>query len=548
MAIGCNVPYHTLLYQSKVIMRAADALISTILASGTDTIFSLSGNQIMSIYDAAIDQPVHLIHTRHEAGAVYMADGYARSTGKTGIALVTAAPGFTNALGPLFAIKATETPLVLISGDSPVAKDDLMPFQRLDQTLIAQGLVKESWRITKADRLTDDLAGAIALAHSGRPGPIHLSVPQDVLEAKIKDPAPFNPEQFQPETMALCKADLPSILSIIDQAEYPLIITGPSQHESRRQKAAENLMAALSIPVITMQSPRGLNDPSIGRIKDVLAKADCIILIDKDVDFTLAAGDLDQVPAENFILITSQSESIAHASTVLSGRLQWGCLADPVTTMTALSQANAIKGDPAWCRFVQSKIKDRPKPPRSNGDMTAYDVMDIIGQQTADSDPIFVIDGGEVGQWAQSVLPLDNALTNGISGAIGGSLPQAIGVAMANPERHVIAIMGDGTAGFYLSELDTARRLGLKLTVIIANDLRWGAEVVIQERLYGTDRVMGCLLDQKTRYDQIARGFGANGVLAETLDQFQTGLAKALKSRKPTVINAMIKGLPAPSF
>ena len=106
--------------------------------------------------------------------------------------------------------------------------------------------------------------------------------------------------------------------------------------------------------------------------------------------------------------------------------------------------------------------------------MTAYDVMDAIGQQTADSDPIFVIDGGEVGQWAQSVLPLDNALTNGISGAIGGSLPQAIGVAMANPDRHVIAIMGDGTAGFYLSELDTARRLGLKLTVIIANDLRWG--------------------------------------------------------------------------
>ena len=548
MAIGYKELNNINKNEFKVIMRAADALISTVLASGTDTIFSLSGNQIMSIYDAAIDQPINLIHTRHEAGAVYMADGYARSTGKTGIALVTAAPGFTNALGPLFAIKATETPLVLISGDSPVAKDDLMPFQRLDQTLIAQGLVKESWRITKADRLADDLAGAIALAHSGRPGPIHLSVPQDVLEAIVKDPAPFDPEQFQPETMALSKADLPSILSIIDQAEYPLIITGPSQHESRQRKAVQDLMAALSIPVITMQSPRGLNDPAMGRIKDVLAKADCIILIDKDVDFTLAAGDLDHVPAESFILITSQSESIAHASTVLSGRLQWGCLADPVTAMTALTHANTIKGDPAWCRFVQSKIKDRPKPPKSNGDMTAYDVMDAIGQQTAESDPIFVIDGGEVGQWAQSVLPLDNALTNGISGAIGGSLPQAIGVAMANPDRHVIAIMGDGTAGFYLSELDTARRLGLKLTVIVANDLRWGAEVVIQERLYGADRVAGCLLDEKTRYDQIAKGFGANGILAESLDQFETGLLKALKSRKPTVINALIKGMPAPSF
>ena len=529
-------------------MRASEALISTVLASGTGTIFSLSGNQIMSIYDAAIDHPINLIHTRHEAGAVYMADGYARSSGKTGIALVTAAPGFTNALGPLFAVKATETPLVLISGDSPVAKDDLMPFQRLNQNLIAQGLVKESWRVTKADRLADDLAGAIALAHSGRPGPIHLSVPQDILEDQVKNHTHVDPQQFQPETIPLSKADLPSILSIIDQAEYPLIITGPSHHESRQHKVAEHLMAALSIPVITMQSPRGLNDPGMGRIKDVLAKADCIILIDKDMDFTLASGDIDCVPAESFILITSQSESIAHASAVLSGRLQWGCLADPVTAMHALTQSNSIKGNASWCNFVQSKIKERPKPPKSNGDVIAYDVMEAIKRQCIDADPIFVIDGGEVGQWAQSVLPLDNALTNGISGAIGGSLPQAIGTAVANPDRHVIAIMGDGTAGFYLSELDTARRLGLNLTVIIANDQRWGAEVVIQERLYGADRVQGCLLDEKTRYDQIAKGFGANGMLTETLEQFQTALAKALKSRKPTVINAIIKGMPAPSF
>ena len=529
-------------------MRAADALISTVLASGTDTIFSLSGNQIMSVYDAAIDQPINLVHTRHEAGAVYMADGYARSSGKTGIALVTAAPGFTNALGPLFALRATETPLVLISGDSPVGKDQLMPFQQLDQQLVAQGLVKESWRVTKADRLADDLAGAIALARSGRPGPIHLSVPQDVLEGETADPAPFDEKQFQPETIPLSNADLPSILRLIDQAAFPLIITGPSQHQSRHDQATENLMAALSIPVITMQSPRGLNDPGMGQIKDVLAKADCIILIDKDVDFTLASGDLDHVPAETFILIASQSESIAHASAVLSGRLQWGCLADPETAIEALTNAEGIKGDPSWCRFVQSKIKERPKPPKSNGKVTAFDVMTTIGQHTATLDPIVVIDGGEVGQWAQSVLPLDHALTNGISGAIGGSLPQAIGVALANPDRHVIAIMGDGTAGFYLSELDTARRLGLKLTVIIANDLRWGAEVVIQERLYGEDRVQGCQLDENTRYDQIAKGFGANGIFTESLEQFEKGLAKALRSRKPTVINAMIKGLPAPSF
>ena len=529
-------------------MRAADHLIETLLAGGTDTLFSLSGNQIMSIYDAAIDSPMRLVHTRHEAGAVYMADGYARSTGKTGVALVTAAPGLTNALGPLFAIRATETPLVLLSGDSPISKDQMMPFQRLDQQLVAQGLVKESWRVTHADRLANDVAGAMALAQSGRPGPIHLSLPQDVLEAQIASPSPLDDAQFEPETMPFSNADLPSILSLIDQAERPLIITGPSQHHSRHPNAAQKLMDHLSIPVLTMQSPRGLNDPGLGRIKEVLAKADCIILIDKDVDFTIASGQVDQVPAGCFILIASQSDSIAHASSVLSGRLQWGCMADPVTAMAALAETSGIKGKAQWLKFVQSKIAERPQPPKQNGPLHVYHVVQSIAEMTQDLDPIVVIDGGEVGQWAQSVLPLDHALTNGISGAIGGSLPQAIGVAMAHPDRHVIAIMGDGTAGFYLSEIETARRLGLNLTVVIANDLRWGAEVVIQERLYGKDRMQGCWLDDQTRYDRIAKGFGANGHYAETLDGFNAAFAKALKSRKPTVINTMIKGHPAPSF
>ena len=529
-------------------IRAANHLIDTIYKGGTDTIFSLSGNQIMSVYDTVIDHPINLVHTRHEAGAVYMADGYARSSGKVGVALVTAAPGFTNALGPLFAVKATETPLLLLSGDSPVEKDHAMPFQQLDQQLIAQGLVKETWRITDSGRLASDIAGAMALARSGRPGPIHVSLPQDILETSVSGHCELDDEQFQAEPTAFSNADLPSIMRLIDSAEKPLIITGPSQHESRHAKAAQNLMAALSIPVITMQSPRGLNDPGLGKIKDVLAAADCIILIDKDVDFTLASGNPALIPADQFILIASQSESIAHASSVLSGRLQWGCLADPITAMTALTNATGIKGKSSWLKFVQSKIAERPKAPPSSQQATAYDLMQDLVSATHDQDPIFVIDGGEVGQWAQSILPLDHALTNGISGAIGGSLPQAIGVAMANPSRHVIAIMGDGTAGFYLSELDTARRLGLKITVIIANDLRWGAEVVIQERLYGISRAEGCLLDHHTRYDQIAKGFGANGHFVETSEGFSIALQKALKSRKPTIINALIKGLPAPSF
>ena len=529
-------------------MRAADLLIQALISSGTDTVFSLSGNQIMSIYDAAIDQPLKLVHTRHEAGAVYMADGYARASGKTGIALVTAAPGFTNAISALYAVSATETPLVLLSGDSPVSKDKLMPFQKMDQQDVARPLVKETWRLSHPDRIGHDLASAIALAKSGRPGPVHLSLPEDILTATIEESQDLTPEQFTLENVSLGNADLPSVLSIIDRAEYPVIITGPSLHPSRAPGVADRLMKALNIPVICMQSPRGLNDPALGKIRDVIAEADSLILIDKDVDFTLASGDLEHVPANNIVLIASNAESIAHASTMLAGRLKWGCIADPLVAAQILTDVTTIKGKSPWLRQVMKKIAVRPKPPQSTDSMIAHQVMTTINTVMADANPIYVIDGGEVGQWAQSVLPLDQALINGTSGAIGGSLPQAIGAALAQPKRPIIAIMGDGTAGFYLSELDTARRLGLKLIVVIVNDLRWGAEVVIQERVYGKDRVQGCLLDDKTRYDQIAQGFGANGLYAETPEALQKALIAAGKNRKPTVINAMIKGMPAPSF
>ncbi|MCE2517308.1 MAG: thiamine pyrophosphate-binding protein [Alphaproteobacteria bacterium] len=456
-------------------MRAANQLIHSIIAAGTDTIFSLSGNQIMAVYDAAIDHDITLVHTRHEGGAVYMADGYARSSGKIGVALVTAAPGFTNALGPLYAIRQTQTPMLVLSGDSPLAMDGKMPFQQLDQPQLSAPLVKDSWRVTNPNRLADDIAGAIALARSGRPGPVHISLPQDMLEDDAGLAKTFDDTAFSPEPMMLSNADLPSIMTAIGDAEKPLIITGPSLHPTQAPGVADHLMAALHIPVICMQSPRGMNDPALGKIKVILENADALILLDKDVDFTLASGDIDRLPAERVALIAAQAESIAHASTVLSGRLSWGCIGDPVTAAKALSEVTTVKGPKAWFNHVMKALDARPASPTAatGAGLTAHHLAEAISTHL-DPMPLIVVDGGEVGQWAQSVLPRDSILTNGLSGAIGGSIPQAIGMALANPGRRVLAFMGDGTAGFYLSELDTARRMGLPITFIIANDQRWG--------------------------------------------------------------------------
>ena len=122
-------------------MRGADLLAKSILKSGTDKIFTVSGNQIMPFFDAAIDVKLELIHCRHEASAVFMADGFFQTSGKVGIALVTAAPGFTNALGPLYSINQSQSAIVLLSGDTPFYQESLMSFQKLDQILSDNGSV-----------------------------------------------------------------------------------------------------------------------------------------------------------------------------------------------------------------------------------------------------------------------------------------------------------------------------------------------------------------------------------------------------------------------
>ena len=529
--------------------RAADRLVDSLIMAGTDTVFSLSGNQIMSIYDAAIGKPLRIVHARHEGGAVYMADGYSRASGKVGVALVTAAPGFTNALGPLYPVMQSQIPLLLLSGDSPTNRDSMGAFQEFDQSLTTRGLVKESWRCTNPERLPLDIAGGIRMAQSGRPGPVHIALPEDMLN-ETTAPADTNALEFNAELSPLSQADLHAILSMLDNASNPLIITGPSLSETCQPGLTRKAQDALQIPVITMQSPRGLNDPALGDLRSILKAADQIVLIDKDVDFTLGFGDEQVMPCERIAMVAAEADSIARASNLISGRLEWGCLGDPVSALNALIEANTVKGPKAWMESVTAATRKRPPHPKEGETATAPAILNAMNAVITEMEtpPILIIDGGEFGQWSQSILPTEQMHINGLSGAIGGSIPQAVGAAMANPGRRVIALLGDGTAGFHFMEIEIARKYDLPITFIIGNDYRWGAEVEIQKRQFGANRMEGCMLDATTRYDRMASAVGAKGVMAEDTASFVKALTASFNGRKPVVINTIIEGLPAPTF
>ncbi|MDD9929840.1 MAG: thiamine pyrophosphate-dependent enzyme, partial [Rhodospirillaceae bacterium] len=162
-------------------------------------------------------------------------------------------------------------------------------------------------------------------------------------------------------------------------------------------------------------------------------------------------------------------------------------------------------------------------------------------------DPILISDGGEFGQWAQAMVSAPTRVINGPSGAIGGGICYAIAAKLARPEATVIALMGDGTAGFHFSEFDTAVRAGAAIVAVIGNDARWNAEHLIQMRDYGEQRLIGCELNQ-TRYDLAAAGLGCVGEYVTSEDQLTGALERAVSGGQPACVNVEIEGFGAPNF
>jgi len=532
-------------------MRGADLVARSLAQAGVRTIFTLSGNQIMPIFDACIDVDIRLIHTRHEAAAVYMADAWAQVTGEVGIAMITAAPGFANGLSPLFSARSAESPVVLLSGDSPVGQDGMGAFQELSQADIAAPLTKAAFRSESAEGLGHDIAKAIRVARSGRPGPVHLALPFDLLNADASNAAVPTGDAFEAEVTPADPASVQAIARLLAKAERPLILTGPALNRSRAGGLLDELGSALDAPVVAMESPRGLKDPSLGAFAEMLPQTDLIVSLGKAIDFTLGFAKPPAVDRDcRFIVVDADSDALERARRGLGGRLAIALRADPSDAARQLMQnSDGGSGRAAWRGEVAEAIAYRETGLSASGDkIPSWDlcqgVQDVLDKA---EDPILVADGGEFGQWAQAVVSAPTRVINGPSGAIGGGLCYAIAAKLARPDATVIALMGDGTAGFHFSEFDTAARAGAGIVAVIGNDARWNAEHLIQMRDYGEQRLIGCELNQ-TRYDLAAAGLGCQGEHVESPGQLAGALERAAASPQPVCVNVEMEGFGAPNF
>jgi len=533
--------------------RGADLLARSLKAAGVKRIFTLSGNHIMPVFDAALTAGIELLHVRHEASAVHMADAYARLTGEPGIAMVTGGPGHANAVGALYTAQMSESPVVLLSGHAPNNQAGMGAFQEMRQAEMTLPVVKAAWTSASADSVGDDVARAIASALSGRPGPTHLSLPTDALEETTSAATPAA-VAFAPHPLPLAASDAQSVMERLRRAHRPLILAGPAMLTRSGRARLAALEEASGIPVVGMESPRGVNDPSLGAFAQMLASADCVLLLGKRLDFTLKFGQAPAFdPACEFLQIDAEAAEFQRARNALGTRLAVSITADVASTLAALTQVAQAGSIPAgtWRNDVNAAIRYRPPAWDTAKAATAGKLHPVQAcrplQALLDTHPdaVLVSDGGEFGQWAQACLSAPNRVINGPAGAIGSALPFALGARVALPEAPIVTLMGDGTFGFHTAEIDTAVRYKLPFVAVIGNDARWNAEYQIQLKAYGPERLVGCEL-LPTRYDLVAAAFGAYGEQVNSAEALPAAAARAQASRLPALLNVAIEGVPAP--
>jgi len=533
-------------------MRGADIVAQSLNACGVRTVFALSGNQIMPIFDAALDADLRLIHTRHEACAVFMAEAHAQLSGQIGVAMVTAGPGFAGALPAMYSANWSETPVLLLSGDSPLAKDGWGAFQELDQCAMAAPVTKHTIRAKSADTLGDDLARAISIARSGRPGPVHVALPADVLMAQTNAPVPAE-SAFARQPLAPQPCDIDGLLSALANAQRPVILTGPALNQTRAGDVLRGLSEATGAPVVPMESPRALRDPALGRFADCLLRADLVISLGKAFDYTVGYGREGVFPADVPVFaVAPDAPALERAERALGARLAGRINADADLCAEAMIKSAPSRSDDraGWHEEVQVALANRdvePIPPTGEG-VVPRDVAEALQAVVEKAgDAVYVADGGEFGQWMQGFIDAPARVMNGASGAIASAFGNAIGAQVARPDATVICTCGDGTAGFYFGELDTAVREGAKAIFVIGNDARWNAEHMLQLRQFGPERLTGCDL-LPTRYDLAAAGLGCHGEHVTRTEELAPALERAMASGLPAVINVKLNAQPAPVF
>lgn len=521
----------------------------TLKREGVRYLFTLNGGHIGPILDACIDEGIAVIDTRHEEAAVHMAHGWSWVTGEVGFATVTAGPGVTNAATGVANAWSSGNPIILLGGRPPLKQFGMGGFHEMDQIAFMRPITKWSETILETERIPEFITRALRIAITGRPGPVFLDIPADILRNRIKPENVWFPAHYKPETRV--EGDPSAVekaVKLLSEAQKPLLVAGQGVWRSQATQELREFVEASGIPVWLTHNGRGLIPaghplyfPAARSF--ALKNADVILIIGARLNYVLAYGRPPRFNEKaKVIQVDIDPQQIGHNRDV-----EVGILGDARAVLKQLLQASEgslLTRQEAFTAWIEA-LREKDQTAQQSLEVAlnspsvpihplrlCKEIRDFV-----DRDATLVVDGGDILSFARISLRSyepGHWLDAGTFGCLGQGLPFALAAKLARPRQQVLLLVGDGSFGFHAMEMDTALRHNLPIVVVISNNASWAIEKYNQQVEFKRTIVTDL---RYSHYEEMVKALGGFGIYVEKPEELKPALEKAFSSGLPSCIN-----------
>lgn len=550
-------------------IKGAELFVKALKEEGVDTLFAYPGGQAMDLFDALYDQnDIEVVLPRHEQALVHAADGYARSTGKVGVCMVTSGPGATNLVTGIATANFDSVPLVCFTGQVPTNLIGNDAFQEVDIVGITRSICKYSITVRKREDLARIIKEAFFIARSGKPGPVVIDLPKDIQKAYGSSDYPdsVNIRSYKPN-QGVHIVQIKKAMDILLNSKKPVFLIGGGVNISHANDEMTKLAEITGVPVITTIMGKGAvptNHPLyVGNIGIHGNYASNMAVNECDVLFSIGTRFNDRITGK--ISEFAKNATIVHidvdsASISRNIEVDIPIVADAKLAIEKLLEYAAKVDDNEWLDKVMKWKKDFPINMNTSKGLTAEKIIKKINNMFDSF--IMATDVGQHQLWTTQYIELDNnkqILTSGGLGTMGYGFPAAIGAKLGNPQKDVICITGDGGMQMNIQEMATAVAYELPLIICIFNNSYLGNVRQWQEMFYGKRYSSTCLkfrkscnknCNNKTKccppyipdFIKLAQSYEAYGIRVEDENDIEAAFLEAKKNKNaPTIIEFIIE-------
>lgn len=529
-------------------LNGAEILIECLKEQGVDTVFGYPGGAILNVYDELYKHKNEIRHvlTSHEQGASHAADGYARSTGKVGVCLATSGPGATNLVTGIATAYMDSVPIVAITCNVGVPLLGKDSFQEIDIAGVTMPITKHNYIVKDVTKLADTIRKAFEIAKKGRPGPVLVDIPKDVTAQKTEYQAK-EPVAVQRDTGRITEEDLQTALKLIRKAKKPYVFVGGGAVISGASEDLREFVDKIDAPVCDSLMGKGAFDGTDPRYTGMLGMhgtktsnygvSECDLLIAIGVRFSdRVLGNAKKFANQAKILQLDVDPAEINKNIVVTASV----IGDVKEILGRLDAQLAPMEHKEWMDHILAYKEKYPLTYHPEGLSGPYIVEQVYRMTKGEA--IMVTEVGQHQMWTAQYYRYAKPrtlLTSGGLGTMGYGLGAAIGAQVANPDKQVVNIAGDGCFRMNMNEVATAVREKLPLIQVVINNHVLGM-VRQWQNLFYEARYSATVLNDSVDFVKLAEAMGATGIRVTTREEFTDAFQKALDSKTPVVLDCII--------